>query len=90
MGRGARRKIVQNAIFQGKRHDNKILKVRILLSRNFVVMAQAPKLLKPSRLITQALIIPGGRLCMRKMRPTTASNVTSHLVSNLQAAFLAS
>ena len=43
MGRGADRKIVQNAIFRGKRHDNKILKVEILLSRNFVVMAQAPR-----------------------------------------------
>ena len=43
VGRGAGRKIVQNAIFRGKRHDNKILKVNILLSRNFVVMAQAPK-----------------------------------------------
>ena len=42
LGRGAGRKIVQNAIFHGKRHDNKILKVKILLSRNFVVMAQAP------------------------------------------------
>ena len=42
LGRGAERKIVQNAIFHGKRHDNKILKVKILLSRNFVVMAQAP------------------------------------------------
>ena len=43
MGRGAERKIVQNAIFRGKRHDNKILKVKIVLSRNFVVMAQAPR-----------------------------------------------
>ena len=43
MGRGAERKIVQNVIFRGKRHDNKILKVEILLSRNFVVMAQAPR-----------------------------------------------
>ena len=43
VGRGAGRKIVQNAIFRGKRHDNKILKVKMLLSRNFVVMAQAPK-----------------------------------------------
>ena len=42
MGRGAERKIVPNAIFRGKRHDNKILKVNILLPRNFVVMAQAP------------------------------------------------
>ena len=30
--------------FRGKRHDNKILKVLILLSRNFVVIAQAPTL----------------------------------------------
>ena len=29
-------------IFREKRHDNKILKVQILLSRNFVVVAQAP------------------------------------------------
>ena len=29
--------------FRGKRHDNRILKVKILLSRNFVVIAQAPK-----------------------------------------------
>ena len=27
--------------FHGKRHDNKILKVEILLSRNYVVIAQA-------------------------------------------------
>ena len=41
---GAERKIVQNAVFfRGKRHDNKILKVHILLSRHFVVIAQAPK-----------------------------------------------
>ena len=41
---GAERKIVQNAVFffRGKRHDNKILNVRILLSRNFVVITQAP------------------------------------------------
>ena len=47
LGRGAGRKIVQNAIFQGKRHDNKILKVKFLLSRNFVVMAQAPREVSP-------------------------------------------
>ena len=40
---GGERKIVQNAIFRGKRPDNKILKVKILLSRNFVFMPQAPK-----------------------------------------------
>ena len=33
--------------FRGKRHDNKILKVNILLSRNFVVMAQAPSFTTP-------------------------------------------
>ena len=41
----AERQIVQNAVFFffcGKRHDDKILNVRILLSRNFVVIAQAP------------------------------------------------
>ena len=43
MGRGAGRKIVQNALLHGKRHDNKILKVNILLSRNFVVVEQAPR-----------------------------------------------
>ena len=32
----------KNTVFRGKRHDNKILNVRILLSRNFVVIAQAP------------------------------------------------
>ena len=41
---GAERKIVQKRLFRGKRHDNKILKVQILLSRNFVVIAQAPTL----------------------------------------------
>ena len=35
---------MQNAFFHGKRHDNKMLKVKIVLSRNFVVMAQAPSL----------------------------------------------
>ena len=44
LGRGAGRKIAQNAFFHGKRHDNKISKVKIVLSRNFVVMAQAPTL----------------------------------------------
>ena len=47
MGGGAwrqRGKIAQNAVFRGKRPDNTILKVHILLSRNFVVIAQAPKL----------------------------------------------
>ena len=32
--------MVQNAIFRGKCYDNKILKVKILLSRNLVVMAK--------------------------------------------------
>ena len=33
---GAERKIVQNAVFRGTRHDNKISKVQILLSRNLL------------------------------------------------------
>ena len=41
--KGAERKIVQNAVFRGKRHDNKILKVQILLSKNLFVVAQSPK-----------------------------------------------
>ena len=39
---GQRGESSKNAVFRGKRHDNKFLKVQILLSRNFVVMAQAP------------------------------------------------
>ena len=42
---GQRGKLSKNAVFRGKRH-NKILKVQILLSRNVVVVAQAPKVLK--------------------------------------------
>ena len=40
---GQRGKSFKNAVFLGKRHDNKILKLQILLSRNVVVIAQAPK-----------------------------------------------
>ena len=40
---GQRGESSKNAVFRGKRHDNKILKVQILLSRNFVVITQAPK-----------------------------------------------
>ena len=41
---GAERRIVQKrCFFRGKRHDNKISKVQILLSRIFVVIAQAPR-----------------------------------------------
>ena len=36
--------------FHGERHDNKILKVQILLSRNFVLIAQAPSFKKCSSL----------------------------------------
>ena len=47
VGRGGREencpKMLFFFFFHGKRHDNKILKVQIILSRNFVVMAQAPK-----------------------------------------------
>ena len=35
------RKIVQSTIFPGQRHDDRILKFQILLSRDFVVIAQA-------------------------------------------------
>ena len=52
---GAERKIVKNAVFRGKRHDNKNLKVQILLSRNVVVVAQAPSFvqLKGGRFLLQ-------------------------------------
>ena len=46
--RGQRGKSSKSAdFFRGKRRDNKILKVQILLSRNFVVIAQAPE--RPTR-----------------------------------------
>ena len=38
---GQRGQSSKNAVFRGKRHDNQILKVQIVLSRNFVVIAQA-------------------------------------------------
>ena len=41
-GQGGREENCPKRYFRGKRNDNKNLKVRILLSRNFVVMAQAP------------------------------------------------
>ena len=41
---GHRGKSSKNAVSLGKRHDNLILKVQILLSIIFVVIAQAPKL----------------------------------------------
>ena len=42
-GLGGREKnILQKAVSLGKRHDKKTLKVQILLSRNSVVIAQAP------------------------------------------------
>ena len=56
VGRGAGRKIVQNAIFRGKRHDNKILKVKFVLSRNFVVMAQAPNLVLEDPAVSQTKV----------------------------------
>ena len=42
-GLGAERNIVQIAAFRGKRRDNKILKLQILLSRNFVAITQPPR-----------------------------------------------
>ena len=44
---GQRGRSSQNAVFIGKRHDNRILNPIILLSRKFVVIAQAPTLLSP-------------------------------------------
>ena len=41
-------KLSKTLFFHGKRHDNKNLKVKMLLSRNFVVMALAPKLVRIS------------------------------------------
>ena len=37
---GRRGESCKNTVFRGKRHDNKILTVQIVLSRNFVVIAQ--------------------------------------------------
>ena len=45
----AERKIVQKHFFLVKRHDNKILRVQILLSRDFVVIAQAPCFLEQKK-----------------------------------------
>ena len=39
----------QSAVFLGKRHDNKNFKVQILLSRNFVVIAEAPRNLREKK-----------------------------------------
>ena len=50
----------ENTVFLGKRHDNKILKVRILLSRIFVVITQAPKLPENSQEFLPALVLKFG------------------------------
>ena len=42
---GAERKIIQNAFFMGNATTIQFLKAQFLLSRNFVVIAQAPHLL---------------------------------------------
>ena len=39
---GAERTIVQKHCFRERRHDSKVLKVQLLSSRDFVVVAQAP------------------------------------------------
>ena len=44
-GLGGREEKSSLVFFHGKRHDNKILKVEILLSRNSVIIAKAPNLL---------------------------------------------
>ena len=53
----AERKIVQNADFRRKRHDNQIMKVHILLLRNFVFTAQAPTERNKKKLAFQKLQI---------------------------------
>ena len=52
--RGQRGRSSKNTVFLGKRHDNKILKVQIVLSRNFVVIAQTPKKKQRSEQIPQS------------------------------------
>ena len=52
-GQGGREENCPKRYFHGKRHDNKISKVQILLSRNFVVMAQAPRNSSDSGIATQ-------------------------------------
>ena len=43
VGRGGREEnCLKSLLFPGKHHDNEILKVQVLLSRNVVVIAQAP------------------------------------------------
>ena len=48
-GGGRERKIIPKHFFHGERHDNKLLKVQILLSKKFVVIAQAPIISDDSR-----------------------------------------
>ena len=48
-------------VFCGKGHDNKILNVQILLSSNFVVIAQAPI---SSRLFFSCVFCPSSSLCL--------------------------
>ena len=57
---GAGRKLVQNAIFHGKRHDNKILKVNILLSRNLLSWRRL--LRSPTHLMPLSVVMPVHRL----------------------------
>ena len=72
MGRGAERKLVQNAFFRGKRHDNEILKAKILLSKNFVVMAQAPKIAMAQ------VLFPSNFICvLHEMVVTVGGNLQS-------------
>ena len=53
---GAERKIVQNAVFfRGKRHDNKSLKLQILLSKKIVVIAQAPAKVRNQKRLGMAM-----------------------------------
>ena len=70
---GAERKIVQkNAVFRGKRHDNKILNVQILLSRNFVVIAQAPILRRGTKSLPKVNHLPPGQTRFAPVQPHRA------------------
>ena len=64
---GQRGKLSTNAVsyfFRGKRHNNKFLKMQILLSRNFVVIAQVPRVSSDKAIIINRLgeIVPGTEL----------------------------
>ena len=79
---GVERRIVQKrCFFLGKHHDNQILKVQILLSRNVVVMAQAPSL-------GQCWILSNLILGFDDSRPVNANTLSKALVAFFLATLL--